>query len=132
MDVTQMLAEQEDAAQQDLKVALDTGEDSGLKLAPLAVLAFLGAKVALPIVCSFVSRELWERYNRIRTHAQASEARAELAATATGQANPDEDSVVGPVVESLLEEGVSAEVADRVVRQAYIRIREQMGSGSAG
>jgi hypothetical protein len=131
MDITQILVEQEEAARQEINEALDSGDDPGLKLAPLAVLAFLGVKVALPIVCSFVSRELWEQYNRIRTRAQAEKARDELAAIADAHADSDEESVVGPVVESLRDEGVSAEVADRVVRQAYVRIRAQMGPASA-
>jgi hypothetical protein len=125
-DVAKILAEQEEAASKEIQEALDRGDDPGLKLAPLVVVAFLGVKVALPIVCSFASREVWERYNHIRTRSQAEKARGELAVVATSQTNLDEESVVGPVVDSLREEGVSPEVADRVVRQAYVRIKKEM------
>jgi hypothetical protein len=105
----------------------DATASDGLKLTGLEILAFIAVKVAIPIVCSFVSRELWERYERIRTHSQAQEARSELAQVQIS-ASPgiDEDIVLAAVVESLVAEGVSPGDASRIALKSYKRLQAQL------
>jgi hypothetical protein len=130
MDVIELVGQEEEAAKREIEEALDAGDDRGLKLVPLAVLAFIGVKVALPVATGFVSRELWERYNHIKTHAQADKARAALTAAVPEGDPVDEESVVAPVVKSLREEGVEAELAERVARRAYARMQTRVSSAS--
>lgn len=108
---------------------LEPGERAeGLKAVDLAILAFLGVKVVLPIVCSFVGRELWERYDRIRSRSQAEEAREKLAGRPLGKATVEPAEVLGPIIESLLEEGVPAEKAARIAESTYRRISERVAT----
>ncbi len=108
---------------------LEPGERAeGLKAVELAILAFLGVKVVVPIVCSFVGRELWERYDRIRSRSQAKEAREELAGCPLGKAAVERANVLAPIIESLLEEGVPAEDAARIAESTYRRISERVAT----
>jgi hypothetical protein len=127
IDATQ-IAEEEDAASQELQSALGGAEADGLKLLDLAILTFLGSQVALPIICSFVGSELWERYKRIRTRPEAQKARTALAGTELKETNIDQEAVIAAVVESLLEQGVPPQDAAIVALHTYDRIRERVNS----
>jgi hypothetical protein len=124
-DLAVMLEEEEEATGRELNEALDSSDDSGLKVLDVAILGFLAVKVVLPIATGFVGRELWERYNRIRTRRQAEEARRDLAGAKLTAAVVEEDDVIAGVVESLREEGVSPEDAERFARRAYERMRKR-------
>lgn len=125
-DAAAVLQEEEESTSQDIEYMLDDSQNYGLKVADLAILAFLGAKVAVPIVCSFVSRELWERYNRIRTRDLAKQARADLAGKALRKANIDQETVVDTVVEVLCEEGIPKAAAEELALQAYTRVQARV------
>jgi hypothetical protein len=125
-DAAAVLEEEEESSRRDLEHMLDDSQDHGLKVADLAILAFLGAKVAVPIVCSFVSRELWERYNRIRTRAQAKQAQADLAGKSLGEAQAEKESVIDAVVDILREEGISEAAAEDLALQAYTRVQARV------
>ena len=125
-DAAAVLQEEEESTSQDIEHMLGDSQDAGLKVADLAILAFLGAKVAVPIVCSFVSRELWERYNRIRTRDQAKQARADLAGKALSEAHTEKETVIDTVVEILREEGIPKGAAEEIALQAYTRVQARV------
>jgi hypothetical protein len=115
------------------KVIRDLGEALGrddrgdeLQLTGAEVLGFLAVKVVVPVVASFVSRELWERYNRMRTRSKAKEAEAELKGMVPAVPAVDEPDVVSAIVDSLRDEGVPGDVAERVALDAYARFANRL------
>jgi len=129
IDAAQLVQQEEETTSRELTDMLEPGERAeGLKAVELALLAFLGVKVVVPIVCSFVGRELWERYDRIRSRSQAREAREELADQALSKATVEPAKVLAPIIESLLEEGVPAEQAARIAENTYRRISERVAT----
>lgn len=126
-DLTSFIAEEEGASRQELREVLGGTEgDDDLKFVDLAILAFLGSQVVLPILCSFVEQELWERFKRIRTEKQAAEARTELQSSTLGEAVADRDTVLGEIIDGLTEEGVPAKDAARIAQQHYRRVQERI------
>lgn len=126
-DLTGFIAKEEEKAYQELGEVLGGTEGDDLKIVDLAILTFLGSQVVLPIVCSFVQQELWERFKRIRTEKQAREARAELQSSTLGEAVADRDTVLGEIIDGLTEEGVPAKDAARIAQQHYRRVQERVG-----
>lgn len=127
-DLTALIEEEEGAARHELKGALaDDEPGKGLEVVDLAILAFLGSQVVLPIVCSFVEQALWERYRRIRTKKQAAEARAELADAEPGAPAVDRETVLGEIIDGLVEESVPPQEAARIAQQHYRRVQERLG-----
>ena len=131
-DLIGLIDEEEGLARQELGDVLGDGEGAqGLKFADLAILAFLGSQVVLPIVCSFVEQSLWERYKRIRTEKQAKAARAELQDRAPREAVAARDTVLGEIIDGLTEEGVPAKDAARIAHQHYQRVQERIEAATS-
>jgi hypothetical protein len=91
-----------------------------LELTGLEVLAFIGAKVAIPIVVSFVSRSLYDKYKDINSKKDLTDAKSAL----NGQSalNPPpvkRDEVTKVIVAKLLGEGFSEEHAQSAAKAAY-------------
>lgn len=133
IDAAQMAQQEEGPSREEIAAALGgDGQAGGLKVVEAALLAFLGVKVVLPIVTSFVGRELWERYNRIRTRAQAEKAREELAGRPLAKSEIEPAEVMAPIIASLLEEGLSEEDAARIAASTYRRIAERVAAQTSG
>jgi hypothetical protein len=116
----------------ELGEALGGSGEGQLELTGAEVLGFLALKVAVPVVASFISRELWERYNRMRTRAQARRAEEELKDAAVVEPAVAEADVVRAVADSLRDEGVPGEVAERVAERAYARVARRVGEQPVG
>jgi hypothetical protein len=128
MNVAVQIEDEQQAVASDLADELGgTEEGEALELTGVEVLVFLGLKVAIPVVTGFVSRELWEQYNRIRTRNQAHDAQAALAnAPSPREPQVDEAEVVRAAAQNLADEGVPSDVADRVARKAYERVARRV------
>jgi hypothetical protein len=128
MNVAVQIEDEQQAVASDLADELGgTEEGEALELTGVEVLVFLGLKVAIPVVTGFVSRELWEQYNRIRTRNQADDAQAALAnAPSPREPQVDEAEVVRAAAQNLADEGVPSDVADRVARKAYERVARRV------
>jgi hypothetical protein len=106
-----------------------TGDE--LRLTGLEVLGFLAAKVVVPIVCSFVSRELYERYKNLQTRAQEKEARAELSSKTLMSSQVDPDLIRSDLVAELVGEGVDESRARDTVDRALARVGARVVAGTA-
>ena len=122
------IAEEENAASQEIERALGDVEAGELKLLEVAILLFLGSQVVLPILSSFAGSELWERYNRIRTRPEAEKARDALATAELKETDIDQETVIAAVVDGLLEQGVPPKDAAVVALHSYDRIRRRLRS----
>jgi hypothetical protein len=128
MNVAMQIEDAQQAVASDLVDELGgTEEGEQLELTGVEVLIFLGLKVAIPVVTGFVSRELWERYNRVRTRKQAEEAQTALAnAPSPRELQVDESEIVRAAAQNLVDEGIPTDIADRVARKAFERVVRQV------
>jgi hypothetical protein len=98
-------------------------DSAALPLMGLEVLAFIGAKIAVPILVSFVSRDLYDRYQKIANKTQLLEAENAI------QNQPILNKPVAPksmvvqrAAEQLHEEGLSEARAAKHANAAYEEI----------
>jgi hypothetical protein len=127
IDAEQVVQQEEGQSQEEIAAALGGNvRNEGLPAAEVALLAFLGAKVVLPIVTSFAGREIWERFNRIRSRKQAEKAREELAGRPLTKSEIAPAEVMAPIIASLLEEGIPEEKAAQIATSTYGRIAERV------
>jgi len=89
-----------------------------LGLTGIEVLVFLAAKIVVPIVCSFISSALFNKYKNAETKRELAKAKAEIAKH-EGPLTPQVDraAVIDSIVAGLLREGVPREVAAGVVER---------------
>lgn len=114
-----LVAAHEAATKTMLRDALEQKDRTGaLGLTGLEVLAFMAAKVVVPIVCSFISSVLFNKYKGAETKRELAEAKAEIAKH-EGPLTPQVDRavVIDSLVAGLVREGVPHEVAAGVVER---------------
>lgn len=121
---TDELARQEQAAAQHLREVLGLSPaGAALNLTGLEFLAFLGAKVALPIACGFVSRLLYDKYTDLKK-SKVDAARKELAAMPLDRREPVEESrILADQTRVLVDEGIPEAEAKVVVERAIMRLK---------
>lgn len=117
----------ETAATADLREVLGMPrEGEVLNLTGLEFLAFLGAKIALPIACGFVSRFLYEKYRDLKKPS-IEVARKELANADLDRRDPVlEEFLRRDQMGILVAEGISEEQATRIVDQAMRRLKDRL------
>jgi hypothetical protein len=123
-----LVAAHEAATKTMLRNALEEKDRTGaLGLTGIEVLVFLAAKVVVPIVCSFISSVLFNKYKDADTKRELAKARAEIAKH-EGPLTPQVDRavVIDSIVAGLLREGVPREVAAGVVERTLDDIGKEL------
>ncbi len=122
--------EERDAVQRELAEAIGSDEEDRLALAFGGLLEMLAQAVVFPIMASFGSAALLEKWKQARSRDERAAVGEELAA-APLQPEPvvDGEALVAEVVAHLVAEGVKPEVASRVVAGAFRRVRERAAAG---
>jgi hypothetical protein len=123
-----IVAAHEEATKTMLRNALEEKDRTGsLGLTGVEVLIFLAAKVVVPIVCSFISSVLFNKYKDAETKRELATARTEIAKH-EGPLTPQVDRavVIDSIVAGLLREGVPREVATGVVERTLDDIGKEL------
>jgi hypothetical protein len=111
---------------QELQQSNERGRE--LKLTGLEILAFIGAKVAIPIITGLISRALYEKYKDAATNSKLEAARQEILARQPGEAlDPvDEKTIKEDISASLVSEGIPREQADKVVARTLESVKARL------
>lgn len=123
-----IVAAHEAATRTMLRDALQEKDRTGaLGLTGIEVLIFLAAKIVVPIVCSFISSVLFNKYKNAETKRELATARAEIAKH-EGPLTPQVEraAVIDSIVAGLLREGVPREVATGVVERTLDDIGKEL------
>lgn len=123
-----LVAAHEAAAKAMLRDALEQKDRTGaLGLTGAEVLIFLAGKVVVPIVCSFISSVLFNKYKDAETKRELAAAKAEIAKH-EGPLTPQVDRavVIDSIVAGLMREGVPREVAAGVVERTLDDIGKEL------
>ena len=116
-------------ASEDLSELTPEKRKDGLRLTGLEVLVFIGGKIVVPILCSFVKDALYQKYKNLKTNNQVAEAKKELLASpGPFTLQVDRDTLIRDVSQSLSAEGVPAELAQRTVQHTLNYVESQLAS----
>jgi hypothetical protein len=101
-----------------------------LKIGIAEVAMFLAAKIVVPVIASYVSRALYERFGYMRSRSDVNKAVAALQGSSVSSSPAvDRESVVKAVVDSLVDdEGLRREDAEELVAKVYERVAAEVGS----
>jgi hypothetical protein len=111
-----------------LQLALASESDEALKLTGLEVLAFIGLKIALPILTSFAKDAIYNRYKAIKTKKEAEAAKVELLAHQDPLApKVAKEIVVADMTKVLTHEGFSEQKAKLIVEHTYKSVESDLG-----
>ena len=112
-----------------LQLALASeSEDEALKLTGLEVLAFIGLKIALPILTSFAKDAIYNKYKTIKTKKEAEAAKVELLAHQDPLApKVAKEIVVADMTKVLTHEGFSEQKAKLIVEHTYKSVESDLG-----
>lgn len=127
-----LVAIHEAATKTMLRDALQQKDRTGsLGLTGIEVLVFMAAKIVVPIVCSFISSVLFNKYKNSETKRELAEAKAEIAKH-EGPLTPQVDRavVIDSIVAGLVREGVPQEVAASVVERTLDDIGKDLSAQS--
>lgn len=103
-------------------LSMGSSGESGLRLTGLEVLGFIAVKAVIPIITGFVSREAWERWNKIRTKKEAARAEAELAGEPLTSPQVEPRMMVDSAILALVDEGIPRERAEELADSIYERV----------
>jgi hypothetical protein len=117
----------------DAAAELTTGEDASGELGfpGLETIAvYIATKIVVPVVASFISREVWERYNDLRTRRRADDALRELSERGLTPLTPPDETlrrqVRDALILSLATEGLAAATAEVLADRVMARVAQQV------
>ena len=129
-----LVAAHEAATKKMLRDALEQKDRTGsLGLTGIEVLVFMAAKIVVPIVCSFISSVLFNKYKNAETKRELAEARAAITKH-EGALTPQVDRavVIDSIVAGLVREGVPKEVAASVVERTLDDVGKDLSEKNSG
>ncbi|HKS26429.1 MAG TPA: hypothetical protein VJS44_01355 [Pyrinomonadaceae bacterium] len=123
--------EERDAVERLRGLEQSGGRKRELKLTGLEILAFIGAKIVVPIITGFISRAIYEKYKDAHTASKLEEARREILASQPGQDPVDEQTIKEDISAILVREGIPQAQAEKVVAETLESIKAKMQPSKA-
>ena len=119
-----IVSENEAAVKEMLQAAFQNNPKGALRLTGIEIIIFLSSKIVVPIVCAFIKDALFKKYTDLQTKSDVAKRLSPKSRTSGPlKLQVNENVVCDEIAASLVGEGLSREVADKTVRQAFANVQ---------
>jgi hypothetical protein len=121
------------AIEQDLRTSTDSGTKGSIGLPGAeVVLTFIAIQILVPVISSFISDVLFDKFKKITTRSEAAQAREVLNGhTLQPQPVVPAEKVTEEVKASLIAEGLSDQAAEKAIKSALERVGKAAAAAGA-